>query len=386
MLKVAYISPTYFSNVDIPYIQAMQKLCDIHYFPIVPYSGRGYAINITHLPSKTGIYRGTEFEELEQFKDLIDLSKTHIVYHKAMHSWEWSNFRVSFQLVDLIKKGHYDVVHITDSLKYYEWPLLQLKQKTVLSIHDPFLHSSMQNKYAHLYRHISFMSFEHFILFNHEQLKPFIEEYRLQNKNVYCSQLSAYSYLSSFDVSQHNMQPYALYIGTIRAYKGLEYLFPAMEMVHKKHPEYQLIVAGNGTYYFDIEKYKKCDYIKIINAFIPDEEQAPLIANSDFVVCPYKDATQSGVIMSAYAFDKPCIVTKTGGLPEMVGDGEYGLIVPPRDVEKLADAICQMIEDSAMRNRFAKKIHDTYYDGQKSWKNIAEGIYTHVYCKINTKK
>ncbi len=38
-----------------------------------------------------------------------------------------------------------------------------------------------------------------------------------------------------------------------------------------------------------------------------------------------------------YAFDKPCLVTRTGGLPEMVVNGEYGLIVAPRNIEELAE-------------------------------------------------
>ncbi|MBR1877734.1 MAG: glycosyltransferase family 4 protein [Paludibacteraceae bacterium] len=383
MLKVAYISPTYFSNVDIPFIEEMRHLCEIHYFPIVPSSGKGYAINLTHLPSKADIYSGTDFDELKKFKDLIDLSKTHVVYRKAVHSWEWSNWKVSFQLVRILKKEHFDVIHITDSWRYFEWPLLRLRNKTILSVHDPFLHSSMQNKFAHLYRWISFHSFQHFILFNKEQFQSFIDTYHLQDKNVYCSQLSVYSYLSSYAKPQHQDRPYALYIGTIRPYKGLEYLFAAMEKVHQKHPTYQLIVAGSGKYYFDIEIYKNCDYIKIINTFLSDEEQAPLIANSDFVVCPYKDATQSGVIMSAYAFEKPCVVTRTGGLPEMVGNGDYGLIVPPCAVDELADAMCQMIENPTLRNQFAKKIHDNYYLGEKSWSTIVSDIVAHVYSKIN---
>lgn len=47
-----------------------------------------------------------------------------------------------------------------------------------------------------------------------------------------------------------------------------------------------------------------------------------MIRNCEFTVVPYIDATQSGVIMSAYAFNKPCVATNVGGLPEMVIDGK----------------------------------------------------------------
>ena len=102
---------------------------------------------------------------------------------------------------------------------------------------------------------------------------------------------------------------------------------PAMKKVHKVLPSLKLVVAGKGEYYFDKSAYDKLDYIQFVNRFIPDIELANLIANSIFVVVPYTEATQSGVIMSAYAFAKPVIATNVGGLPEMVGNDEFGKII-----------------------------------------------------------
>lgn len=48
---------------------------------------------------------------------------------------------------------------------------------------------------------------------------------------------------------------------------------------------------------------------------------------TQFMVCPYTDATQSGVIMSSFTFGTPVIATKVGGLPEMLGNGKYGMLV-----------------------------------------------------------
>ena len=89
--------------------------------------------------------------------------------------------------------------------------------------------------------------------------------------------------------------------------------------------------------------------------------------------------------MSAYAFDKPCIVTNVGGLPDMVGNGKYGLIVPPKDEQALADAMCDIIEHPQMQADFAKQIHATYYEGELSWKHIAQDIFNNVYRKISRK-
>ena len=77
-------------------------------------------------------------------------------------------------------------------------------------------------------------------------------------------------------------------------------------------------MAGGGKFHFDVSEYEALDYIGIRNRFIPDDEMVALIKNCAFMVCPYTDATQSGVIMSAFAFNKPVIATDVGGLPEMV--------------------------------------------------------------------
>ena len=165
---------------------------------------------------------------------------------------------------------------------------------------------------------------------------------------------------------------YILFAGKISPYKGLDFLLPAMARVHACCPDCHLIVAGGGKYHFDIAKYQALDYIDIRNRFIPDEELVALIDHSAFLVCPYTDATQSGVIMSAYAFYKPVIATNVGGLPEMVEHHRYGLIVKEKDEQALADAIIQMWTHPTLVDGYSGQIAKDYCEGEKSWKTIAE--------------
>lgn len=66
---------------------------------------------------------------------------------------------------------------------------------------------------------------------------------------------------------------------------------------------------------------------------------AGLLNDALFAVCPYKDATQSGVIQTAFSMDCPVIGTDVGALPEAIDNGVTGLIVPPCNSEALAHAI-----------------------------------------------
>ena len=154
-----------------------------------------------------------------------------------------------------------------------------------------------------------------------------------------------------------------------------------MKKVHELFPNLRIIIAGKGRFYFDIEEYKKLDYFQIENRFIPDNELADMIRNCEFTVVPYIDATQSGVIMSAYAFNKPCVATNVGGLPEMVIDGKNGIIVKPKNVEALADAICKLHCSQERIKEFASVIKEEYSEGLKSWKYIATQI-KNIYEKI----
>jgi D-inositol-3-phosphate glycosyltransferase len=65
---------------------------------------------------------------------------------------------------------------------------------------------------------------------------------------------------------------------------------------------------------------------------------------ADLVVQPYKNATQSGVTQIAYHFDKPMVVTDTGGLSEIVPDGITGFVVQP-EPSAIASAIIRFYEE-----------------------------------------
>lgn len=99
-----------------------------------------------------------------------------------------------------------------------------------------------------------------------------------------------------------------------------------------------------------------------------------LIKKAQFVVCPYIDATQSGVIMSSFALNKPVIATHTGGLPEMVIDKRYGLIIPPKDEIALANAISTLWNDKSLLSALATNIENDYKRGRNSWLSIAKDI------------
>lgn len=135
---------------------------------------------------------------------------------------------------------------------------------------------------------------------------------------------------------------YALFFGFIRDYKGLDLLLDAMALLPKEL-NVKLIVAGEfygnkDKYMNQIEKLNISEKLVLKTDFIPNDQVKYFFSAADVVVQPYKTATQSGISQMAFHFQKPMIVTKVGGLPEIVPDGKAGYVVDT-DSNAIAGAI-----------------------------------------------
>jgi glycosyltransferase involved in cell wall biosynthesis len=125
-----------------------------------------------------------------------------------------------------------------------------------------------------------------------------------------------------------------LFFGFIRHYKGLDLLLRAMKILKEKGHDVHLLIAGE--FYEDrrvydelIEELEIKDRLFLHTEFIADKEVHYYLSAADFVVQPYRNATQSGVTPLAYHFEKPMLVTRVGGLPDSVVDGFSGLVAEP---------------------------------------------------------
>ncbi|MFI3247951.1 MAG: glycosyltransferase family 4 protein [Rikenellaceae bacterium] len=143
-------------------------------------------------------------------------------------------------------------------------------------------------------------------------------------------------------------QRYALFFGLIRDYKGLDLLFDAWAQLKSRGETEgrKLIVAGEfytskEKYYDQIKRLGIEDEVIMHDHFIHDSDVANYFSLTDFVVLPYHTASQSGVTQIAYNFSTPLVVTRVGGLPEIVPDGKVGYLCDP-SAESVAEAISKI--------------------------------------------
>jgi glycosyltransferase involved in cell wall biosynthesis len=145
-------------------------------------------------------------------------------------------------------------------------------------------------------------------------------------------------------------QRYVLFFGFIREYKGLDLLLDAMADERMSRLGVKLIVAGEfygdpKPYMEQINRHDIGHSVVLHTEFIPDHEVNRYFCAADLVVQPYKNATQSGVSQIAYHFEKPMVVTRVGGLPEIVPNEKAGFVVEP-DAQQIADAIVRYFDEN----------------------------------------
>ena len=143
---------------------------------------------------------------------------------------------------------------------------------------------------------------------------------------------------------------YVLFFGFIRDYKGLDLLIDAFGDPRLQDCGARLIVAGE--FYGDPAPYLKrihsldiSDIVVLHNDYIPDSKVNLYFRACDIVAQPYKSATQSGVTQVAFHFEKPMLVTRVGGLPEIVPDGKIGYVVDV-DAQSIADALLKFYKEN----------------------------------------
>jgi glycosyltransferase involved in cell wall biosynthesis len=383
---IAYISIAALADCDLPLIKEMREWADIDYY--LPMTGNGFQSVLFNakIKNECNLYCASDYPELSFIDEWISPEHVFIMNMPLHHDYSPGNLKVVLQCIKKIRRENYDIIHVTEPLRYSFFPLYLFRNKMIMTIHDPIPHSCNYNKRNLLHRLMAFKLVKDFILLNRNQTDEFSSKYHIEKNHIRHSRLGVYYHLSKKSASKALFPtPYILFFGTINGNKGIEYLCEAMTRVFEKKPDLHLVIAGKGNFYFDISKYAQDPRVHIMNRFIIDEEQVSLIANCEMVVCPYIDATQSGVIMSAFGLNKPVIASNVGGLGEMLESGRHGLLVEPRNVEQLTQAILSMSDKNILKD-MSTHIQEDYSSGKNSWHTIAEEMAAIYNDFINSRK
>jgi glycosyltransferase involved in cell wall biosynthesis len=138
--------------------------------------------------------------------------------------------------------------------------------------------------------------------------------------------------------------PSVVLAGRLMEYKGINVALEAFSTVVERRPETVLVLAGRGRLGAEIRKTSPPGVL-FRDEYLSERDMREIIGEARLVILPYLDATQSGVGIGAIARGIPCIVSDTGGLPDLVPPG-HPWIVAPGDAVGLADAILGALDHS----------------------------------------
>ncbi|MBS3052175.1 MAG: glycosyltransferase [Candidatus Aenigmarchaeota archaeon] len=178
-----------------------------------------------------------------------------------------------------------------------------------------------------------------------------------------------------------------LYVGRLFRYKGLYYLINAIKMLSVKRKDFILYIVGDGELKNNLidltRKLKLNKYIKFLGK-IPDKDILKYYNSCEIFILPsvFKSEAFGIVQLEAMCFKKPVISTniKGSGITYVNINNTTGIVVKPKDIESLSDAIGKLLNDKGLRLKMgynAYKRVKMYFTKEKMIKNILN-VYKNV--------
>jgi glycosyltransferase involved in cell wall biosynthesis len=283
----------------------------------------------------------------------------------------------SVRVLRAIDRLQPDVVHLDDGSLRLAMAFPWLPRIALMNVHDPIPHGGDANRRVELGRRLVTRRVERYRLHSEVFRAPFAARSGVPPTRIDVAPLGVYDVMREWlggPVARASRT--VLFAGRIAPYKGLDVLYAAAPRVAQRVADVRFVVAGRA-----IDGYEPPSppplpnggHIEVIHGHIANGRMARLHAEATVVACPYRDATQSGVVLTAYAFGTPVIASAVGGLPEYVEDGTNGLLVPAGDADALADAIVRVLTDSSLGERLQDGAASAR-DGRLGWPRIADLI------------
>ncbi|MEM4251217.1 MAG: glycosyltransferase family 4 protein [Candidatus Bathyarchaeia archaeon] len=155
-----------------------------------------------------------------------------------------------------------------------------------------------------------------------------------------------------------------LFVGALtrwHRYKGLDDLLLAFRSLDRS--DVRLLVVGGGELKQAYERMAQNLQIRdrvIFAGEVPDALLPKYYALSDILVLPSKDRSEGFglTILEANASGIPAVASAVGGIPGILIDGENGVLVPPRDPEKLSEAIRRLVVDDDYRAALGRRARE----------------------------
>ena len=152
-----------------------------------------------------------------------------------------------------------------------------------------------------------------------------------------------------------------LFLGQIEPRKGIYELLEAMAMLAPRHPHAVLAIGGQG----EADQVRRraaalgiADRVQLLGWLTGADKQAELARAAIFCLPSHAEGLPMAML-EAMAAGKAIVVTHVGGIPHAVRDGDNGVLLPPGDPARLAEALAGLLDDDARRRQLGENARAT---------------------------
>ncbi len=149
-------------------------------------------------------------------------------------------------------------------------------------------------------------------------------------------------------------RPAVLFVGVLERYKNVDGLAAAWRVAAARVPSAELRIVGTGSRKKVVEKLLRD--LPAQTRWLPELSADEVAAELDRATCLVLPSRREGmgrVVLEAFCRGRPVLGTRAGGIPDLVRDGENGVLIDPDDVDQFADALVRLLSDRPWAERLA---------------------------------
>lgn len=169
-----------------------------------------------------------------------------------------------------------------------------------------------------------------------------------------------------------------LFYGRLLPYKGLDLLATALGPL-RAQPGWRLTIAGSGPLEEEVRRnFAAWPQVDLELGWISEQRAKELLSSHHLLLCPYIEASQSGVVAQAMSWALPSLVMPSGSLPEQIGFGLAGLVAPTRDADGFRLCLQTVLDQPGSLAELSRTTAALLAERQASqaWINLIDPTYT----------